>query len=130
MRTFNQNFLIEDIKMLKIQELHDLKTLYLNAKKYDKAEETQDKLTSFKSFCNWATDTQILEEVKSRLTDFYQVLAGYYYTVAEDFNENPFIKIDRLKKAVICCNLLKQHCKDAEIYANKYICQQNRNYLR
>jgi hypothetical protein len=126
----NLNWIISDIQRLKIQELHTLKNLYMNAKKFDKAEETQDKLNSFKSFCNWATDEQILEEVKNRLTDFYQVLAGYYYTIAEDFESNPLIKIDRLKKAVICCNLLKQHCKDAEIYANKYICQQNRNYLR
>ncbi len=130
MATLNKNFLIDDIKMLKIQELQRLKDLYTYAKKFDKAEETKEKLNSFKSFCNWANDDQILEEVKNRLIDFYQILAGYYYTVAEDFNENPYIKIDRLKKAVICCNLLKQHCKHAEIYANKYICQQNRNYLR
>ena len=45
-------------------------------------------------------------------------------------NTMEFIKIDRLKKAVICCNHLKKHCKDAEIYANKYICQKNRNYLK
>lgn len=126
----NINWLISDIKRLKTQELHDLKNLYLTAKKIDKSEKTNEDLQSFKSFCNWATDEQILEEIKNRLTDFYQILAGYYYTIAEDFNQNPLIKIDRLKKAVICCNLLKQHCPDAKIYANKYICQQNRNYLR
>jgi hypothetical protein len=37
---------------------------------FDKAEETKDKLNSFRSFCNWANDDQILEEVKNRLTDF------------------------------------------------------------
>lgn len=130
MKAINYTWLIDDFKMLKIQELDKLKNLYIQNKKVDKAEETAEKLKDFKSFCNWATNEQILEEVQNRLTDFYQVLAGYYYTIAEDFSENQYIKIDRLKKAVICCNLLKAHEPKAEIYANKYICQQNRNYLR
>jgi len=130
MNAKNYNWLIEDFKMLKIQELDRLKNLYLQNKKFEKAEKTTEELKDFKSFCNWATNEQIIKEVKSRLSDFYQVLAGYYYTIAEDFNENHLIKIDRLKKAVICCSLLKQHEPKAEIYANKYICQRNRNYLR
>ena len=124
------SFLIEGIKALKIQELTDLQNLYIQNKKFDKAEQTQEEIKSFKDFCNWATDEQIMRETKSRLTDYYQILAGYYYTIAEDFQQNPLIKIDRLKKAVICCNELKKHEPQAEQYANKFICQQNRNYLR
>ena len=126
----NNLFLIEGIKTLKIQELTDLKNLYIKNKKFDKAEQTEEEIKSFKDFCNWATNEEVIEEVKSRLTAYYQILAGYYYTIAEDFQQNPLIKIDRLKKAVFCCNELKKHEPRAEQYANKFICQQNRNYLR
>jgi len=123
------NWLISDIKRIKLGELKRLKSLYEYNKKFDKADRVKDEISEFNSFCNWATNEQVLNELNSRLTDYYQVLAGYYYTVAEDFEFNPLIKIDRLRKAVICCKLLKQHQPKADIYANKFICQQNRNYL-
>lgn len=130
MQYLNNTWLIDDIKFLYLQELRKLKELYTNSKKYDKAEQTQDKIKNFNWFCTWATDEDIVKEVNHRLTDFYQIIAGYYYTIAEDFSENPLIKIDRLKKAVVSCNLLKNKVKEAQIYSNKYICQKNRNYLR
>ena len=130
MQYLNNTWLIEDIKFLYLQELRKLKELYTNTKKFDKAEETQDKIKNFNWFCSWANDEDVLKEVNHRLTDFYQIIEGYYYTIAEDFESNPLIKIDRLKKAVVSCSMLKNKVKEAQIYSNKYICQQNRNYLR
>jgi len=125
----NYDWLISDIKSIKLGELKKLETLYEYNKKFDKADKVKDEIKDFQSFCNWGTDEMILKSLKDRLTDYYQVLAGYYYTVAEDFPNNPYITVNRLRKAVICCQLLKQHQPKAEIYANKYICQRNRNYL-
>jgi hypothetical protein len=118
-----------DLIGLKLSEMHDLKSLYLNSKQFSKAEDVQDKINTFKAFTRYATDKMLLEELKTRLTDFYQVLAGYYYTIAEDFEFNPLIKVDRLRKAVFYCQMLKKHEPKADIYKNKYICQRNRNYL-
>ena len=126
----NSNFWIEDIKSLRIGELKKLIKLYEDNGKDYEAEKTTKKLESFIDLCAYGTEAMILEELSSRLSDFYQVLAGYYYAMAEDFNYNPLIKIDRLKKAVIMCQKLKEHTIEAVPYANKYICQTNRNYLR
>jgi len=125
----NTEILKSDLINLKLSEMHDLKLLYLNSKQFIKAEDVQDKINDFKAFTRHATNEMLFEELKPRLTDFYQVLAGYYYTIAEDFEFNLLIKVDRLRKAVFYCQMLKKHEPKADIYKNKYICQRNRNYL-
>ena len=63
-------------------------------------------------------------------TDSVEVtMPGYYYTIAEDYPSNPWLKVKNLKKAAICCNKLKEIEPRAQIYTSRYICQRNRNYL-
>lgn len=121
--------ILSDLKMLKIGDYKKIESYYKNKKEFIKSEEVKRKLLDFVNFCSWATDEQVKKELHFDLSSYFQILAGYYYTRAEDFNYNPYIKIDSLKKAVIYCNLLKNHNPNAEIYSNKYICKINRNYL-
>ena len=113
---------------LKLLEYSRLINAHKAAGNEMKATKAEDKRFEFREFCKYATDQMLLEELKPRLTDYYQLIAGDSYTLAEDFSENPLIKIPNLKKAVVACNELKTVEPKAAIYSNRYICRKNIGY--
>ena len=126
----NTIFFIQDIKSLKIKELAEAVKLHKKKGNTERAQQAEKALQDFRCFCTYATDAMILEEVHNRLSDYLQIMAGYYYTLAEDFPDNPLIKIESLKKAIFYCNKLKELRPEAKIYTNRHICKINKNYLK
>lgn len=122
------DFYLQDIKILKIKELKAVVNFHQSKGDERRAQDAEKALQDFRYLCTYATDEMILEEVQNRLKDYYQIMAGYYYSLAEDFPNNPFIKIESLKKAIFYCNKLKELRPEVKIYANRWICRTNRNY--
>lgn len=121
----NLNWLFNEMKSIRIDELTTLKKLYKKNNVWDKIDGVQEEI-DFLNFKYTGFDINVFE---NRFCDFLQLIAGYHYTIAEDFMDNNLMKIENLRKSVICCNLLKANFKESIPYSNKYICQQNRNYL-